>query len=104
MLESAILCAASCKSSNRKLVQVLLLLLLAPVLGGHLYLATMDATNANCSSNQAAKFGADDRELRREEWQPAVEEALRVLEGRVEAQAAGAHPHASHDDDAGGAA
>ena len=36
-------------------------------------------------------------------WQPAVEEALRVLEGRVEAQAA-AHPHASHDDDAGGAA
>ena len=36
--------------------------------------------------------------------QPAVEEALRVLEGRVEAQAAGAHPHASHDDDAGGAA
>ena len=56
------------------------------------------------TSNQAAKFGADDRELRREEWQPAVEEALRVLEGRVEAQTAGAHPHASHDDDAGGAA
>ena len=72
--------------------------------GGHFYLATMDATNANCTSNQAAMFGADDRELRREEWQPAVEEALRVLEGRVEAQAAGAHPHASHDDDAGGAA
>ena len=72
--------------------------------GGHFYLATMDATNANCTSNQAAKFGADDRELRREEWQPAVEEALRVLEGRVEAQASGAHPHASHDDDAGGAA
>ena len=63
----------------------------------------MPSPYANCTSNQAAKFGADDRELRREEWQPAVEEALRVLEGRVEAQAA-AHPHASHDDDAGGAA
>ena len=46
-------------------------------------MSTMDNASLECQSNQAARHSADDRELLRSEWEPALLEALKVVEPKA---------------------